>query len=219
MAKKKEEAKLEIVWLDPNTLTPYTNNAKKHPTEQIDKLAGQIAEFGFDQPIVVDKNKVIIKGHGRREAALRLGLKTVPVVVADHLDEFQVKAARIGDNQVASLGTIDKNLLKFELGTLQRADYNLKLTAFELGDIDKILSQGDVEEESGGKSSESSGEEETQETENENSGEGDTDNADDNVDGDAAQQFIVAVHCTDEDQMKLIYEEMVNRGLDVKLIT
>ena len=69
-----------IEWRDPATLTPYSNNAKTHPTEQIDKIAASIASFGFDQPIVVDTDGVIIKGHGRREASLRLGLDQVPVL-------------------------------------------------------------------------------------------------------------------------------------------
>jgi ParB-like chromosome segregation protein Spo0J len=59
-----------IEWRDPRSLTPYSNNAKTHPTEQVDKIAASIAAFGFDQPIVVDGEGVIIKGHGRREASL-----------------------------------------------------------------------------------------------------------------------------------------------------
>jgi len=70
---KKFEPSVE--WRDPQSLIPYINNAKTHPPEQIVKIAASIAEFGFDQPIVLDGQGVVIKGHGRREASLKLGLK------------------------------------------------------------------------------------------------------------------------------------------------
>ena len=91
----------DVVGRDPAELTPYAHNAKTHPDEQIDKIAGSIAEYGFDQPIVVDADGVIIKGHGRRLAAVRLGLASVPVIVRDDLTPAQVKAARLLDNKSA----------------------------------------------------------------------------------------------------------------------
>ncbi len=128
---------LEIQWRDPKSLTPYVKNAKIHSPEQVDKIAGQIAAFGFDQPIVVDSQGVIIKGHGRREAALKLGMGQVPVVVSS-LDEYQAMAARIADNKVAE-APWDPELLKFDLGTLKMHDFELKLTGFELKSIENIL--------------------------------------------------------------------------------
>jgi ParB-like chromosome segregation protein Spo0J len=86
-----------IEWRDPASLTPYSNNAKTHPVEQVDKIAASIASFGFDQPIVVDGDGVIIKGHGRREASLRLGLDNVPVLVRTDLSVAEIKAARLAD--------------------------------------------------------------------------------------------------------------------------
>ena len=91
----------DVVWRAPGDLTPYAHNAKTHPDEQIDKIAGAIAEYGFDQPIVIDADGVIIKGHGRRLAALRLGLASVPVIVRADLTTSQVKAARLLDNKAA----------------------------------------------------------------------------------------------------------------------
>lgn len=132
-----KDFKPEILYLNPEQLVPYVKNAKVHSNEQVDKIAGQIAAFGFDQPIVVDANHVIIKGHGRREAALRLGLQQVPVIVQE-LDEYQAMAARIADNKVAE-SPWDPEMLKFELGTLQTHDFDLKLTAVELGLVDAIL--------------------------------------------------------------------------------
>ena len=122
--------KPEVVQLDPATLTPYAKNSKKHPDDQLDKIAGQIHRFGFDQPIVVDENKIIIKGHGRREAALRLGLPTVPVIVRSDLNDHEKLAARIGDNKVAE-SDWDNDALKFEFGTLRRAEFDLDLTGFD----------------------------------------------------------------------------------------
>jgi len=75
----------DIVWKDINSLIPYVSNTKKHPDSQIDKLAGAIAEFGFDQPIVVDGDGVIIKGHGRLLASKKLQLNQVPVLVRTDL--------------------------------------------------------------------------------------------------------------------------------------
>ena len=127
----KKDWKPEIVWLDPKELTPYINNSKIHSDEQIDKLAGVIAEFGFTQPILVDKDKVIVAGHGRREAALRLNMSSVPVVFADHLDENQIKASRIADNKLALNAGWDDELLAVELGELNAADFDMALIGFD----------------------------------------------------------------------------------------
>jgi hypothetical protein len=111
-----KHGKLELIWKDPASLVPYIRNAKRHPPEQIDKIAGQISAYGFDQPIVIDAHNVIIKGHGRREAALKLGLKEVPVIVSS-LDEYQAMASRIGDNKVGE-SEFDYDLLNFDFGSL-----------------------------------------------------------------------------------------------------
>ena len=95
-------------------VVPFDLNSKKHDKEQVKKIAESIKKFGFDQPIVVDRDGVIIKGHGRRLACLELGLKTVPVLVREDLTPEQVRAARVADNRVA-ISDIDVNLLKQEL--------------------------------------------------------------------------------------------------------
>lgn len=139
MAKKiLTKKKFEIVWKNPEKLIPYVKNAKIHSEKQINKIALLISEFGFDQPIVIDAEGVIIKGHGRREAAIKLGMKEVPVIVST-LDEFQSIAARLADNKVAE-APWDMDLLKFELGTLTRIeDFKIETTAFELDMIQDIL--------------------------------------------------------------------------------
>jgi 16S rRNA G966 N2-methylase RsmD len=141
MAKKNWKPKVE--YRDPSTLVPYAKNAKIHSSTQIDKVAGAIAEFGFTQPIVVDASGVIIAGHCRREASIKLGLKEVPVVVADHLDEYQVMAARIADNKIAE-SPWDPDLLKFDLGTLKMHDFKIELTGFEVPEIESFLNDGEL---------------------------------------------------------------------------
>jgi ParB-like chromosome segregation protein Spo0J len=106
------ELKLES-W-DIERVIPYEKNVKIHDEKQIKKIAASIELFGWDQPIVVDKDGVIIKGHGRRLAALSLGLKKVPVLCRADLDEDQVKASRVADNRVA-MGDIDTETLQKEL--------------------------------------------------------------------------------------------------------
>lgn len=113
--------KVPVVYLDIDDVKPYELNAKIHDQKQIEKIAKSIAEFGWDQPIVVDKDNVVIKGHGRRLAAIHLGLTSVPVWVRDDLTEEQVRASRLADNRVA-VGDIDADILQVELSTL---DYDL----------------------------------------------------------------------------------------------
>jgi ParB-like chromosome segregation protein Spo0J len=136
MSKKNWDPKIEF--RDPKLITPYANNTKKHPTEQVDKIAAQIAANGFTQPIVVDASGVVIAGHGRLAAARRLNLSKVPVIVADHLDEMEVKAARIADNKVAE-SEWDFDMLRFEMGSLHLREFDMSLTAFELDDVARFL--------------------------------------------------------------------------------
>jgi ParB/RepB/Spo0J family partition protein len=118
----------EIVWKKTGDIVPYANNAKKHSDEQVNNLASQIYSFGFDQPIVVTKENVIIKGHGRLLAAKKLNLEEVPVIVST-IDEYQAMAARIADNKVAEGQEYDRGKLKFDIHTLKRNEFDLKLTA------------------------------------------------------------------------------------------
>lgn len=107
---------IEFVPID--SITPYANNAKEHTDEQVALLAANIKEFGFDQPIVVDKDGVIIKGHGRLLAAKMLQLPKVPIVRASHLAPAQVKAARLADNQINLMTGILMKLATPELKDL-----------------------------------------------------------------------------------------------------
>lgn len=104
----------KIVMRDIEEIKPYENNPRFNENA-IEKVANSIKEFGFTQPIILDKNDVIICGHTRREAALQLGIKSVPTITADWLNSKQVKALRLADNKVAELATWDYDLLDAEL--------------------------------------------------------------------------------------------------------
>jgi DNA modification methylase len=121
-----------------DSIIPYPDNPKIHDDEQIALLAGRIAKEGFNQPIVVDHNMVIVKGHGRRLAATKLGLEKVPVVVLNDLTKAEIKAARIADNQVSLLTGYDDTRLKLELEGLAELDISLDDLGFKLDDLDDL---------------------------------------------------------------------------------
>jgi ParB-like chromosome segregation protein Spo0J len=121
-----------------SSIVPYARNSKLHPKEQVDKIARQISEVGFLVPIIVDKDRVVIAGHGRLEAAKSLGLEQVPVIVADHLTEGQAKAFRIADNKVAE-SEWDFPMLAFELGSLEHMELDLTLSGFDMQEARSIL--------------------------------------------------------------------------------
>jgi ParB-like chromosome segregation protein Spo0J len=148
------ECKIEIWPIEQ--LIPYAKNAKIHDDAQVTTLAGLIEKHGWTQPIVVDRNGVIIAGHGRRLAAIKLGRLKVPVVVRRDLSPAQANALRLADNRVAST-IYDTTLLQTELMELSEAgeiDMNslgfdtkeLDFMTAELGDIDMESFVGDVGE-------------------------------------------------------------------------
>lgn len=141
MGNKKEinaQAAANAVMVKLAGIKPYYDNPKLHDAEQIAKLCDQIKLAGFDQPIVVDKDMVIIKGHGRFLAATKLCLDEVPVVINSKLTSEQAMAVRIADNRVAETGW-DNEKLRSELATLQEADFDLALTAFDEDELDALL--------------------------------------------------------------------------------
>lgn len=140
MAKKTIVASgpIEIKWLDPEKLIPYENNSKAHPAEQVEKIKNQIIESGaFDQPIVVTPDMVIVKGHGRRLAALDLKIKRVPVIIRK-MTEAQAIAARLGDNKSAE-SSWDFAKLRIDFETLENLKINVSTaTGFSPDEIKAI---------------------------------------------------------------------------------
>lgn len=102
-------------------LTPYENNPRNNENA-VDAVAASIKEFGFKQPIVIDANNVVVCGHTRLLAAKKLGIKTVPCVIADDLTEEQIKAYRLADNKVAELAGWNDELLAFEMDSIGTID-------------------------------------------------------------------------------------------------
>ncbi len=120
------------------SIRPYENNPRINDAA-VDMVAASIKEFGFRQPIVVDEQGVIIVGHSRFKAALKLEMTEAPVHVAVGLSPAQAKAYRIADNQTATLSQWDDDKLAIELIALQGMDIDLDLTGFSAEDLDRLM--------------------------------------------------------------------------------
>lgn len=123
-------------------LKPYENNQRLNE-DAVDLVAASIEEFGFKQPIVVDKDLIIIAGHTRWKAAQKLGLETVPCVQADDLTPAQVKAYRLADNKVAEAAQWDLDALQFELEELDNMDFDMEPFGFETETFDEHIAEDD----------------------------------------------------------------------------
>ena len=129
--------KIEIA--DITSIKPYENNPRKLSETAIEKVAMSLKEYGFRQPIVVDKDRVIVAGHTRYRASKKLGLKQVPVSVIDNLTEEQINAYRIADNRTAEESEWDSELLKMEIKELEAKDFKLDLLGFNEDQLNDIL--------------------------------------------------------------------------------
>lgn len=134
---------MKIIERDIHDLIEYENNPRINDGA-IEAVANSIKEFGFKVPIIIDKNDVIVAGHTRREAALRLGLKKVLCIVADDLSEEQIKAFRLVDNKTNELSKWDNELLEKEL---EKLDADMRLFGFFEEMIDDIAFKEEPKEE------------------------------------------------------------------------
>ena len=133
---KKTTTDMQLVALDK--LVPYANNARTHSPEQIGKLRSSLREFGFINPVIIDRDFGIIAGHGRVLAAREEGITEVPCVFVDHLTEAQKKAYIIADNRMALDAGWDEELLRVEIEALQAEAFDISLTGFgddEIADL------------------------------------------------------------------------------------
>lgn len=121
---------MKVTELDVDQIIPYVNNPRDN-TAAIDAVASSIREFGFNVPLVLDRERVIVTGHTRLAAARKLGLKKVPCIIAEHLTDAQAKAFRLADNRVSELATWDKELLDLELRALDELDFDMTDFGFE----------------------------------------------------------------------------------------
>jgi len=124
---------MQLVSLDK--LVPYVNNARTHSPEQIGKLRSSLREFGFINPVIIDRDFGIIAGHGRVLAAREEGINEVPCVFVDHLSEAQKKAYIIADNRMALDAGWDEELLRVEIEALQGEAFDVSLTGFDSDEI------------------------------------------------------------------------------------
>ncbi|MFR3141185.1 MAG: site-specific DNA-methyltransferase [Lacrimispora saccharolytica] len=123
-------------------LVPYVNNARTHSPEQIKKLRSSLREFGFINPVIIDRDYGVIAGHGRILAAKEEGIKEVPCVFADHLTEAQKKAYIIADNRMAMDAGWDEELLRVEIEALQGMDFDPLLTGFDEKELAALFDDG-----------------------------------------------------------------------------
>src|SRR5574344_2012210 len=130
----------EMQLIAVSKLVPYVNNARTHNAQQINKLRSSLREFGFINPVIIDKEFNVIAGHGRILAAKEESITEVPCVFVDYLTDAQKKAYILADNRMAMDAGWDEELLRVEIESLQGEDFDIGLTGFdekELADLFK----------------------------------------------------------------------------------
>lgn len=139
---------LQIEYKKTSDLLPYARNARTHSSEQVAQIAASIKEFGFNNPVAIDADGMILCGHGRVMAAQKLGLAEVPTVCLSHLSPTQKKAYILADNKLALNAGWDNDMLKVELEELQSENFNLELTGFSADEFNAMLGEeiGEVKE-------------------------------------------------------------------------
>ena len=131
---------MEIIKKPIDSLIPYAKNARVHDETQIAQIAGSIKEFGFNNPVLIDKDNGIIAGHGRVMAARKLGLTEVPTILLDHLSETQRKAYILADNRIAINSAWDNEMLSLELSDI-KDDVSLAMLGFNVDELDALLKE------------------------------------------------------------------------------
>jgi len=131
--------KREIIYKKTKDLIPYARNSRTHSDEQVAQIVASIKEFGFTNPILVDEEGLIIAGHGRVQAALRLNLDEVPTIALEYLTDAQKKAYVIADNKLALNAGWDFDMLKIEFNDLIDMDFDLSLIGFDDKELNQIL--------------------------------------------------------------------------------
>jgi DNA modification methylase len=142
-------SELEVVYQEIHQLAPYQRNARTHSKRQIRQIADSIGAFGFTNPVLVDCSATIVAGHGRVAAAKLLGLKRVPTICLENLNEDQIRAYILADNKLAERAGWDNAILALELQHLISIDlgFQVSATGFEIGEIDLIVQESKAESE------------------------------------------------------------------------
>ena len=139
----KTTTEMQLISIDK--LVPYVNNARTHSAEQILKLRSSLREFGFVNPIIIDREFNVIAGHGRLMAAKEEGIEEVPCVFVDYLTDAQKKAYILADNRMAMDAGWDEELLKIEMEELQNLGYDLEFTGFDEKELADLFGIDDKE--------------------------------------------------------------------------
>lgn len=129
----------KVEWVPLKSLRPYDKNARKHDPDQLEKIAASIKAYGFNNPILIDADNVIVAGHGRYGAAHLLDLDKVPVVRLGHLTDAERRAYTIADNKLAEDGGWDEELLAEELKRLTASGIDLSPIGFSDADLERLL--------------------------------------------------------------------------------
>ena len=137
----KTTTQMELVPTDK--LIPYVNNARTHSAEQVNKLRASLREFGFINPVIVDKDLNVIAGHGRILAAKEEKIPEIPCVYVDYLTEAQKKAYILADNRMAMDAGWDEELLRVEIEALQAEAFDVSLTGFDEKEISDLFEDSD----------------------------------------------------------------------------
>jgi ParB-like chromosome segregation protein Spo0J len=142
VARKSADSGIKVEMVALAKIEAYPNNAKVHPEVQIGQIMASIRQFGFINPILIDRAGEVVAGHGRLLAASRLGMAQVPVIRLGHLTPEQAKALRIADNSIAESGTRwDVDLLEAELASLRAVKFDLEplgLDSIELPELEEL---------------------------------------------------------------------------------
>jgi hypothetical protein len=136
------EAQLKIEYVDPKSLKPNPANARTHSRHQIRQLVRSVKQFGFLNPAIIDRNGMIIAGHGRVLAAIQLDLDKIPIIRVEDLTPDDLRSYVIADNRIAEMAGWDKSILAIELEYLiSTENIDIEVTGFEMGEIDAILQE------------------------------------------------------------------------------
>lgn len=135
----KKASAVKVTYRNIKELKPYKKNAKKHPKEQVERIANSIKEFGFTQPVIIDKNNCVVAGHGRILGAKKAGLKQVPTVMLNDLTPEQIKAYRLVDNKLNE-SEWDYSLLDEELENLTE-DIDMNLFGFDTRSLKDLFEE------------------------------------------------------------------------------
>jgi DNA modification methylase len=136
-------SQLQVTYEEIQNLIPYARNARTHSKRQIRQIAESIRSFGFTNPVLVNRSRMIIAGHGRVDAAKLLGMKSVPTICLENLNEDEIRAYILADNRLAEKAGWDNSILAIELQHLTSVDlgFDVSITGFEVGEIDLILQE------------------------------------------------------------------------------